>query len=335
MNGLFHITYGSRLYGTSTPSSDTDIKSVYLPDLNSLLLGHKPRIFKERTDAEGNTIPDDVTMPANGVETEYIPFQTFVRDFVAGQTYALEIAFAFSNQTTSEWSVEGMVKQLIKKFTNAEVYSMVGFARKQTLDYVHRGERLNEAKKVLDVLESIKAVYVSEFIPRLDSRALGNETVLDEVIRRTGLKTSTSTNNNRTMRTLELNGRSYLETTTLEHLIEILGKLVQSYGERSTAAAETDVDYKSLSHAVRVYQQARELLETGNITFPRPNAVTQLLPIKQGHCDLDDVKLLLKFLDEELQEALISSTLQKRTPELEAEAEGWLLEQLRHLYFNT
>ena len=59
-----------------------------------MLLGKKLSIFKTRVDAAGNKVPDKDSMPDNGVENEYFPLQTFVRDFVNGQTYALEIAWA-------------------------------------------------------------------------------------------------------------------------------------------------------------------------------------------------------------------------------------------------
>ena len=36
---LLYSVYGSKLYGTSTPASDTDEKMIYLPSLQSLLLG--------------------------------------------------------------------------------------------------------------------------------------------------------------------------------------------------------------------------------------------------------------------------------------------------------
>lgn len=334
------IPYGSKLYGTSTAASDTDEKAIYVPSLDSLLLGHKPRIYKERVDANGCTVPDGASMPASGVETEYIPIQTFVRDFVQGQTYALEVAYAYLGFGcpkpgpiyTSEKPVYNFIKELVDKFSTAEVHSMVGFAMKQTFDYVHRGQRLNEAQKVFDVLTNAVTMTNATGELRLDTRLPSGQSILDFIVEKTGLKIGSSVNNKKEMRTLELNGRSYLETTQLSHLINLVDKLINSYGERTSRAAKSDVDYKSLSHAVRVYQQAIELLDTGKITFPRPNAEF-LLAVKQGKVDLEEVKALLHSLDEEVQEKVKSSTIRRRTPELDAAAEEWLLEQLHDLYW--
>jgi hypothetical protein len=332
---MFQVTYGSKLYGTSTPTSDTDLKSIYLPALDDVLLGKRLVATKSRVDANGVKVPDDASMPDGGIENEYIPFQTFVRDFVNGQTYAIECAYAIlkdgpSAPTAHDAWEFSIVEEMVSKFGNNEVYSMVGFAMKQTFDYVRRGERLNEATKVLTELRSIAAEYVNGFEPRLDSVS-DDETVLDVLARRTGLPIGSSVNNNRTQRTLELNGRSYLESTRLDHIIEQVQKLVKQYGERTTRASETDVDYKSISHAVRVYQQAIEILDTGKLTFPRWNAA-YLLEVKQGKRDLEEVKDLLVLLDNDVQAKMLTSTVRKKTPELVAEAEQWLLSKLQELY---
>lgn len=333
---MYQVQYGSKLYGTSTPTSDTDLKSVYLPNIDDLLLGKRLVATKTREDAQGRPVPEQQSMPENGVENEYIPFQTFVRDFVQGQTYAVEVAYAILKDGPAaptahdQWEFS-LVEEMVRKFSNNEVYSMVGFAMKQTFDYVKRGERLNEATGVLEVLRDLASTVGTEVKLRLDTPWSETETYLDEVVRRTGLPTSTSTNNNKVMRTLELNGRSYLETTTFEHLITLLQKLVDQYGERSTRAAEADVDYKSLSHAVRVYQQAIEILDHGRLTFPRENAGF-LLKVKQGLVPLDEVKMLLNTLDVEVQEKMKTSTVRQKTPGLVAESERWLLATLKELY---
>ena len=133
------------------------------------------------------------------------------------------------------------------------------------------------------------------------------------------------------MRTLKLNGREYLETTTLPHLITAVEKLCDQYGDRSTRASETDVDWKSLSHAVRVYQQVIELLETETVTFPRQNAV-ELLKIKSGQVPLDDVKMQLQELDDKVNELLKVTTLPEVTQEFRAEVEEILYTWLCHQY---
>lgn len=342
---LYQVTYGSKLYGTSTPTSDTDLKSVYLPLIDDMLLGRKLVATKSRVDEHGVAVPDKQSMPDRGIENEYIPFQTFVRDFVKGQTYAVEIAYAVLAEGPQASDAQSMrefymMNDMVELFGNNEVYSMVGFAQKQTLDYVHRGERLNKARKVLDTLHDVQDAF-KEFDPylqvRLDTNVdhlvtgMKGKAVLDLVALKTGLNLGSTVNNNRTLRTLELNGRSYTESTTLQHVLQQLEKLIESYGERTNAASVVVVDFKSLSHAVRVYQQSIELLDTGHITFPRPNA-DELLSIKQGKANLDFVESELKRLDAEVLDKMKTTKVRARTHELEAQAQQWLLSKLRELY---
>jgi len=374
-NLLTAITYGSHLYGTNSETSDHDFKAVYLPELQDLLLCKSLGVKRYRFDKDGNTIGDGDTMPADGYEAEHTPVQKFVRDFLGGQTYAVETVFAVlhgahhlhapkakmtakSSRTTPSqkrlyaWDrFEVLCTLLATKYVHRNVNGMVGFAVKQTFDYVRRGERLNSAKAVLDVLTDTLKFYertaderfmkfdankirldtVSHYIHPA-SNFVEAQTVLDHVARETGLELGSTVNNNKTMRTLKLNGREYLETTTLPHLIYAVEKLVDQYGDRSARASEVDVDWKSLSHAVRVYQQVIELLETGFITFPRKNAKF-LLDVKKGEHDIEGIKRLLGKLDDKVNELLEVTTLPEVDETFRKKVEDKvLLPFLRDLY---
>jgi len=328
------ITYGSKLFGTSTPTSDTDVKVIFLPSYDSLLLGYAPKVQKIKLDADGNKVDDDATMPENGVETEYIPLQKFARDFVQGQTYAVEIAFGYITQEFVDPRAYIFVRELIEKFTNADVLSMTGFADKQTFDYVRRGERLTTAQNILKAIDRLIGCDPSGNM-RLDTRLKSGEHagkfVLDVLSAETSLPIGESVNTNKTLRTLEMNSRQYLESTTLAHIRTLILKQIAAYGDRTKEAAKKDVDYKSLSHAVRVYQQAIELLDTGMITFPRPNAAA-LLAIKKGQVSIETVRGILSDLEDEVNRKFETTKLRKRTEELDDALEFWLLAQLHDIY---
>lgn len=316
-NVLVAVTYGSHLYGTSGPTSDHDFKAISLPRYRDLILGRGLKVDKYKYDAEGNTVPEDVSMPANGYEAEHTPLQKFVKDYLGGQAYAVELAYAvlqgahekhITNFAVADRFV-ALCSTLTSDFKHKNVQGMVGFAVKQTFDYVRRGERLNAAKAlrthIVEVLECYDATARQSV--RLDNLwSFSGTSVLEELSKRTGLKIGKTVNADRVNRTLELNGRSYLETTAVSHLLTAVDKLIDQYGERSTKASETDIDWKSMSHAVRVYQQVIELLETGWIQFPRPNA-DALKAIKNGLVPLNVVKDLLRELDDKVQ-VLVDTT---------------------------
>lgn len=332
MRELLRVTYGSKLYGTNTPTSDTDLKVVYLPEFNDVLLGKKHGTYKKRYDVDGKVITDDKQpMPDNGTEIEYISFQTFTRDFLGGQTYALEIVFG----ELAKPGVDGWVVSLASSFLTANVASMAGFAAKQVSDYVHRGARLLQAQRILEALEELERLAVGFYTtpnPRLDTVVEG-VSLLARLVAMTGAELGSTVNNNREMLTLKLNGRDYLETTTLQHLMTTVEKLISSYGDRSAEAGEKEVDWKSLSHAVRVYQQAEELLTTGKITFPRTNAA-DLLAIKQGQTDREIVKVQLLELEGRVNHLQDANPLglQVRSQQLDETFNDWLVGQLYRLY---
>lgn len=338
---LAAITYGSHLYGTSTPTSDHDFKAVTLPSYRDLILNKTLRVERYRFDASGNPVGDSVPMGDNGYEAEHTPIQKFVHDYLGGQAYAVETVHAVLQgfhtqhvQNAMTRPFESFCQMMAEDFQHKNVNGMVGFAVKQTFDYVRRGERLNAARRVLEVTNSLIESLEDQhggLNMRLDT-GLAEGKALDFIAKHAGgLEIGSTVNHDRTIRTLKLNGREYLETTTLQHFSNAVLKLVVSYGERSTRASETDVDWKSMSHAVRVYQQVLELLEFGRITFPRPNAES-LLKIRMGQYSLESVKDLLRDLDDSVNETVAASTLPNADDAMRAEMDDALYDWLGVAY---
>ena len=91
--------------------------------------------------------------------------------------------------------------------------------------------------------------------------------------------------------------------------IQVLQRLDDNYGNRARMAASNEgIDWKALSHAVRVGEEAIELLKTGMIQFPRPNA-DFLLSIKKGELQYATVAEYIENVFERLLEAEKESTL--------------------------
>lgn len=344
---LAQVPYGSRLYGTATAASDYDYKFIYLPSLDQVLLGEKFTNFKARFDENGDLLNENAPMPALGVEVEFIALQTYMRDFLAGQTYAVEVAFALQNNmfTAVDEQFLEVNDYLIENFQSNNVSSMVGFAMKQTFDYVHRGQRLKEAQFFLGCIGNVvrEMGWPDTRKVRFDTPMAGmlwipnaTGTVYDFIANKIAnsefkdaIKITTTHNVNKTQRSFTFGGRQYLETTPLSELITILEKRIASYGTRSTSAAECEVDSKSLMHAVRVYQQTIELLTIGRITFPRKN-VDELLAIRNLQLPLDDVKDTLIKLDNTAKQ--LQEEVPPRNNELYDEFREYTIEVLRDFY---
>lgn len=341
MQKLAKLVFGSKLYGTNTPMSDTDYKTIVLPNVTDLLLGKRLEITKDRFDVDGNRIGPNVPMTDAGIEEEFVPLQMFVRDFYEGQTYAVEVAFGIlqrrNDPEVTPWMYQ-LVEELVERFKNREVYPMVGFATKQVFDYVRRGQRLNESLKLLGelnkVAETFADVKTKKAYLRLDDvvEVDGvNQRLLDYVSVVADLPLDIVENNGISTDALLMGGRKYMATTELRELIRLIQKKVDEYGSRTNTAAMEAVDPKSLSHAVRVYQQVIEYLATGSVSFPRKN-VEQLLTIKSGKSDAEEVKALLEQLDDETRELLTTSSLPEQNDKLRADLEQWLASKLLEAY---
>ena len=92
------------------------------------------------------------------------------------------------------------------------------------------------------------------------------------------------------------------------------------------------IDWKAMSHAVRVARQAIELLDTGRITFPRPDR-EQLVAIKQGLLPYGEVSRTLELLVEELQSASERSALPETSDE--KLADGFVRQNYRALILDV
>ena len=84
---LYETYHGSKMYGTSGPNSDTDIKGIFLPTIRDLILGYAPKTIKDSTIGENDTCSN------TDVEKEYFSLQYFIELASESQTVALDMLF--------------------------------------------------------------------------------------------------------------------------------------------------------------------------------------------------------------------------------------------------
>jgi len=78
--------------------------------------------------------------------------------------------------------------------------------------------------------------------------------------------------------------------------------------QRKEHIATFGYSIKNACHAVRLLEECIELLQTGNITFPRPNA-DFLRQIRHGEIDVEVVKARYEELDRQVPEELAKSNI--------------------------
>jgi hypothetical protein len=347
---LFKVLSGSHLYGTAGPQSDLDYKAICLPALDNLLLNKKVTNYKEKP--EGLKAGDK--MVAGEKETEYIPLQVFLDDFFSGQTYALEVAFATA-QGLHEFdpgvsSSEGMgvttqwyfwkenMQRLVNTFTTNNVKKMVGYVVAQSRMYGLKTERYTSIKAFVEKTERyfVETLGLKERAPEMmrKMKLLDAPLFLEELKQLKFVQDTMLANAKGGLvnaPALDVCGKKFPLTNKWETVIASMKISLANYGQRVADFEGEGVDWKALSHAMRITEQVLELSETGSLKFPRPNA-DFLRAVKNGEMPLDEATAYLETIFSKVDEAVAKSVLQERTPELEEEFTKWKLSLLRFVY---
>jgi hypothetical protein len=322
---LFSCLYGSHLFGTHTAQSDRDEKHIVLPALDSLLIGIALRTRVEKTNTLANT-----RNTKEDVDQEFIPLQVFARDFVDGQTYALELAFALDG-THAEQQAEAEFRvfcsELRTRSLTGNVRAIMGYAVNQANLYSFKGERLNALRAMMDALTHARRTHAgsSTLADVADDAAFfALATAYPKYFRRE----TYDIGGGRMRECFSLLEKTLPFTNTLDHTDEVLATLEKKYGARAKEASAANVDWKAFMHALRIVDQGIELLRTRALTFPRPpEQVAQYLRVRRG-------EIAIETLREELSEKIETlKTLEgETTPPPRAEFEAWLAQWMRRFY---
>lgn len=282
MNTIVEMKFGSHLYGTDTPESDQDFKGIYIPTSREIVLHtYKSTISTSRTkaDCERNTKDD--------VDKELFSLDRYLGLLMEGQTVALDMLFAPVNFWTN-YNIEGsyIMSELFrnrKRLITRNIMAFVGYARQQASKYGIKGSRMDALQRTIAFLEPLSLYSrLGDHNERI--MALIDECASFISLEKTPLVTLVHIQNpnGKFEPYLEVCGRKMAFTATVKVAKECFGKILAEYGARAKKAhLDGGVDWKALSHAVRVNSEAQELLLTGTITFPRPDRGL-LLAIKKG-----------------------------------------------------
>ena len=318
---LFKTMFGSKLYGTNTPTSDEDWKEIFLPRKEYLLVGRKP------TNVVVSTGSDHTRNTKDDIDYEYIPIQVFANDFIGGQTYAVELAFAVlseeykAGQEVYDLFFLDFVYELTENFLTSNIKAMIGYAMNQAQIYGIKGTRLASVRKFTDRVE--QALSTGEFSE--DDKLSVLTAWVDENADKY-LFNSTYENMDTKLPAVSVLEKLYPHTITLGEVKERTLALKAKYGSRAESAeAAKGVDWKATAHAVRITCQAIEVLRNHKLKFPFDAIdIELLLSIKNGQRSFDEVAEMLTSLFAKLDAIKEITTLPERTVELDTKFETWL-----------
>jgi len=301
---IVRIRHGSHLYGTSTPSSDTDYKGVHLPSGLGLIMQRAENVIDDGvTSKTSGTQKND----ADAIDSQSYSLQKFYEMLIKGDTVATEILFAPDPEFQHTDWLE--VRRVGKALLNRQCKGFVGYCVRQAAKYGIKGSRMAAVKGVLDFIGTAKlgltnAAKMSAIEEKLHDWSTGREHVMWE-----NIPNPNGTDNWH----INVCDRKISMNVQIAEAERIWSSVWENYGERARAAMTNEgIDWKAMSHAVRVAGQAIELLETGHITFPRPDAPA-LLAIKCGERSYAHVSELLERLVANVQSASERSLLLEKS----------------------
>ena len=276
--------FGSTVYGTRLPTSDTDIKGIFLPTAREILLQKVPRNSHSTTklnERDKNTSED--------IDTELFGFQNYVKLLTEGQTVAVDLLFTPEKHyqiTPSKWWK--YLQENKHKILHAQTASFTGYCKTQAAKYGIKGTRVASIRAALDWLKKEPNKYA-----KLET--VLNEEVLPEELQKEFISIVFCKGPNGGLEPhLEVCNRKLPFHCTFNYAQGIIQKIFDEYGQRALLAEKNEgVDFKALNHAVRIAREAEELLLTGNITFPRPEK-DLLLQIRKGELPYKQVAELIE-----------------------------------------
>lgn len=270
---LYLTEFGSVLYGTNTPSSDTDLKGIYLPSIKSALLGQAPETIVH------NTSGKDVRNTADDIDITLYSVTYYIDLLFKGEVGAIDILFSLFREDTQHYCSPFMqvFKDNHTKLVSKQSKAFIGYCMNQAAKYGIKGSRYGELLTFANYLDTISddTAPISTLAQSLPS--LTYITVIQ--VGPTGESF------------IQVLGNLHAFNNTIAELKKrVLAKLTK-YGGRTILASQ-GVDWKALSHAYRVIYQFNELCKTNFIKFPL-DAAPYITQIKK----CNDVTLLPQHLD--------------------------------------
>lgn len=278
MNKFIAKVYGgSRLYGLENENSDTDIKGIFLPELNDLILEKASKNIRAKDESLN-------------IEYESFSLQSFLANAINNEDVAIVMLHASDNKVLLDSDIYKFLRQNRKKFYTKRMVGQLGFAKSQAMKYSLRAERMIAVKLAIDKLDELINRGVLKLCQAWDELPTDGKYLIktEEIKSREGDK-----------RVWEVSGKGCTANVNPIYCRDFLGKLYDNYGDRVKVAASLDShDLKSISHAFRVAYQLKNIYTYGDFSFPLPESEF-IKKVKTGKVDF-----LKEKIDDQLNELI-------------------------------
>jgi predicted nucleotidyltransferase len=283
---------GSHLFGTNSESSDMDYKGIYLPSAKAIVLGQGDSTLNSSTgDKNTKNSKDDV-------DTEMYSLMKFGKMLKNGDTAAIELLFTPDEMIIESSLVWDEIKRHRSFLISENISAMVGYSRHQANKYGIKGSRMGELNNIIKELKDITKDDAGLKLKHY----WDNLSTLDENFKYFNIiELPVKKGSEETVNAIDVLGKKFNEHTPVSVMLKSLSDTYRQYGQRAREAKNNNgVDFKALSHALRVCYQAQELLETGKITLPQADE-TKLQLIKDVKFGNIHYEKVAKILEQELE----------------------------------
>jgi predicted nucleotidyltransferase len=280
---IYLTQYGSHLYGLNGPNSDLDFRGVFIPRVDDLIL-HKDKdeindeieikvYAGEQTDYSNEEIDAFPVYEKKKVDVKIFSLQKFIQLCSKADTNALDLLFSVAadiEKYREMQTIDGEHKAVMryiyenrdKLINTGDLYHLIKYAHSQEKKY---GEKYERYKKICEVIEKAKLVMATDF-GELTVENLLSFLEMDGKY----LKLTEHDNKGKLEKYLWVAGTEQQYNLNLKELITRLEHQIETnYSDRTKKAfGEFGIDWKAMSHALRISYEGLELVKHGTITFP-------------------------------------------------------------------
>jgi len=250
---LYLTKSGSKLYGTDTENSDLDIKGIFVPSKQSILLKRDlDHYVRDTNNTKVKNSKDDI-------DFTLISIHKFFSLLSKSETGAVDILFSMWSENAiifENKQFTDTIKENYRYFLNKDMKSFIGYALGQTKKFGIKGARYAE----LDV-------FVNDF--RVDfekgktNKLLTKFDDLKEYIKIKNFKyikfttAKTTRNSNTEGEYLVILGKMFEGTVTIEYFYDRINKLYNQFGNRTISTSKSAEKNKDIIDELK---KLREIL---------------------------------------------------------------------------
>ena len=289
-NKMLEYMVGSKLYGTDTPTSDTDYSGVFMPN-DDMVFGFERA---EEVDLGVKSKREDGKNDENAVDRIVYELRKFVKLALENNPNILEQLFVnkknlvFSNEYGNELLRNAYLfphKGLKEKFLG------YAFSQKHKMvirtDNYHALENANEwLEENVKTVEDSKKLLVEILDKRLPFMSVKGDNIL-------------------------MGDLNFQRHFMLRKVKKMIAERLSKATNRKDLLTRHGYDTKFASHLVRLMLEGKELLSTGRLEFPLRYAQT-ILDVKLGKWKMTEVLEYAEELEQNVVDAVELSALPKR-----------------------